>query len=203
MKRLSRDHHIYVLDPEAEPAISIDSGEELLVETWDAFEGVRDPAVLHATSLKGPATGPIYVSGAQPGDALRVDFHSITPKGGAAHMVLQDRGFLETEFDQDYPTIMSIEDGFRTLTSDAARWIGLPDRGALKDGMVADVAVFDLGALRCLPNEQVWDLPGGFTRWVQGATGVQMAFVNGKQTLRDGKHTGEIPGKVIRNTPYR
>ena len=99
--------------------------------------------------------------------------------------------------------IMSIEDGFRTLTSDAARWIGLPDRGALKDGMVADVAVFDLGALRCLPNEQVWDLPGGFTRWVQGATGVQMAFVNGKQTLRDGKHTGEIPGKVIRNTPYR
>ena len=115
MKRLSRDHHIYVLDPEAEPAISIDSGEELLVETWDAFEGVRDPAVLHATSLKGPATGPIYVSGAQPGDALRVDFHSITPKGGAAHMVLQDRGFLETEFDQDYPTIMSIEGGHLVL----------------------------------------------------------------------------------------
>ena len=38
MKHLSRDRRIYFLDPEAEPAITIDSGEELIVETWDAFE---------------------------------------------------------------------------------------------------------------------------------------------------------------------
>ena len=115
MKRLSRDHHIYVLDPEAEPAITIDSGEELMVETWDAFEGIRAPAALEAKSLKGPATGPIYVNGAEPGDALRVDFISITPKEGAAHMVMPGRGFLEEEFAEAYPTVMALEDGYLVL----------------------------------------------------------------------------------------
>lgn len=111
MKRIGREHHIYVLDPGNDPAITVDSGEELMVETWDAFEGVRDPDVLQARSLKGPATGPIYVNGAEPGDALRVDFISITAKEGAAHMVLPDRGFLEEEYNDAYPTVMSLEDG--------------------------------------------------------------------------------------------
>ena len=88
MKRLSREHHIYVLEPDSTPAIIIDSGEELMVETWDAFEGERDPVALEANLLKGPATGPIYVNGAEPGDALRIEFISITPKEGAAHMVM-------------------------------------------------------------------------------------------------------------------
>jgi amidase len=109
MKRLSREHHVYVLDPAGKPAITINSGEELLVETWDAFEGVRDPGVLQAKSLKGPATGPIYVNGAQPGDALRVDFLSIVPKEEAVHMVMPGRGFLEEEFTQGYPTIMALD----------------------------------------------------------------------------------------------
>ena len=117
MKRLSRDQHIYVLDPDAAPAITIDSGEELMVETWDAFEGVRDPAVIDARYLKGPATGPIYVNGAEPGDALRLDFISIVPKDGAAHMVMPGRGFLEEEFTQAYPTVMTFEDGQALLPS--------------------------------------------------------------------------------------
>ena len=111
MKHLSRDNHIYVLDPAGTPAITIRSGEELMVETWDAFVGVRDPAVLEARSLKGPATGPIYVDGAEPGDALRVDFLSIIAKDGAAHMVMPERGFLEAEFPEGYPTVMTFEDG--------------------------------------------------------------------------------------------
>ena len=72
MKQLSREHHIYSLEPGSEPAITIDSGEELIVETWDAFEGERDPVALEANPLKGPATGPIYVNGAEPGDALKL-----------------------------------------------------------------------------------------------------------------------------------
>ena len=80
MKRLSREDHIYVLEPHSVPAIIIDSGEELMVETWDAFEGERDPVALEANLLKGPATGPIYVNGAEPGDALRVEFIASLPK---------------------------------------------------------------------------------------------------------------------------
>ena len=109
MKHLTRDHRIYFLDPAAEPAIAINSGEELIVETWDAFEGLRDPAALNAKALKCPATGPIYVNGAEPGDALKVEFISITPKEGAAHMVMPGRGFLEEEFTAGYPTVMDFD----------------------------------------------------------------------------------------------
>ena len=117
MKRLGRENHIYVLDAEVPPAITMDSGEELMVETWDAFEGERDPAVLDARSLKGPASGSIYVNGAEPGDALRVEFLSITPKEEATHMVMPGRGFLEQEFTEAYATIVKLEGGHAVLPS--------------------------------------------------------------------------------------
>ncbi len=117
MRVLTREQRIYVLDPQGEPAITIDSGEELMVETWDAFEGIRDPEVLEAKSLKGPATGPIWVNGAEPGDALKVDFISITPKEGAAHMVMPGRGFLEEDFPEAYPTVMTLDNGYLVLPS--------------------------------------------------------------------------------------
>ena len=117
MKRLDREHRIYVLDPDNAPAITIDSGEELIVDTWDAFEGIRDPEVLNGRDLRGPATGPIYVNGAEPGDALKVDFISIVPKGGAAHMVMPGRGFLDEEFTDAYPTIITLEGKHAVLPS--------------------------------------------------------------------------------------
>jgi amidase len=109
MQRLSRDHHTYFLDPDAPPAITVDSGDVLQVETWDAFEGLRDAAAFEAKADKGPATGPIYVAGAEPGDALRIDFLRIVPKAkeGAAHMVMTGRGFLDDDFTR--PHCLSIE----------------------------------------------------------------------------------------------
>ena len=111
MQRLGRDHHIYFLDPAATPAITIDSGEELIVETWDAFEGVRDPAMIEARDVKGPATGPICVNGAEAADALKVEFLSITPKAqeGAAHMVMSGRGFLDEDFTDPHCTSIALE----------------------------------------------------------------------------------------------
>ena len=108
MQRLSRDHHVYFLDPAAPPAITIESGEELEVETWDAFEGLRDVAAFEAKPDKGPATGPIAVRGAEPGDALKIELLSIIPKAaeGAAHMVMSNRGFLDDQFTE--PGCLSI-----------------------------------------------------------------------------------------------
>lgn len=84
MKRLGREHHVYFLDPDAAPAITIESGDELDVETWDAFEGLRDAAAFEAKADKGPATGPIAVSGAEPGDALKIELLSIAIDGDDA-----------------------------------------------------------------------------------------------------------------------
>jgi amidase len=119
MKQLTRDHHIYFLDPAAAPAIAIDSGEELMVETWDAFEGLRDPGLADERLLKGPASGPIFVNGAEPGDALKIEFLSIVPKAdeGAAHMVRPGRGFLAKEFTEAHCLSITFEDGQALLPS--------------------------------------------------------------------------------------
>ena len=111
MKYLSREHSVTTLRPENPAAISIESGEELMVETWDAFTGIRDASVLVADSLVAKATGPIEVNGARPGDAIKIDFLGIKPKGEAVHMVIPGRGFLEAEFTEAYPTIMNYEEG--------------------------------------------------------------------------------------------
>ena len=136
MKTLSRDLRIYVLDPNNEPAITIESGEDLLVETWDAFEGIRDPEVLEAKSLKGPASGPIYVNGAEAGDALRIEFVSIKPKENPAHMIMPGRGFLEADFTEAYPTVMGIDDGDLVLPSG----VRLPLRPSM--GLVATTPTY-------------------------------------------------------------
>ena len=116
MKKLTRDNPIYILEPGMNPAITIDSGEDLLVETWDAFEGIRDPHELEVKSLKGPATGPIYVNDAIIKPIISI-FISISPKEGAAHMVMPGRGFLYEDFDEGYPTVMQISDGNVVLPS--------------------------------------------------------------------------------------
>ena len=109
MKRLTKDRHVYALDPEATPAIIITSGEELIVETWDAFEGLRDASAIDEKGLKGPVTGPIYVEGAMPGDALKIDFINIRAIKEATHLVSPGRGFLEEDFSEFCITVMPVE----------------------------------------------------------------------------------------------
>src|SRR5262245_66235748 len=96
MQRLSRDKYTTVLDPSLPAAITVASGEELLVETRDAYKGVwgadQEPPVV------GAATGPIAVEGAQPGDALRIDIVAIIPSSAAMHDVRPGRGFLGETF---------------------------------------------------------------------------------------------------------
>ena len=110
MQRLSRDHYTLVLDPNLAPAITIASGETLVVETWDAYKGVwgadQQPQEV------GAATGPIAVAGAQPGDALRIEILAITPAATAMHDVRPGRGFLGETFIERRPTVMPIRDGF-------------------------------------------------------------------------------------------
>ena len=175
MKQLSRDRHVFVLDPYAAPAVTIDSGEELMVETWDAFEGERDPAVLDSLELKGGVTGPIYVNGAQPGDALKIEFLTITPKDGAVHMVMPGRGFLGEEFSEGYATAIEFQHGQGVLptgvrlplvpsmgvvattptypqstASDSGSYGGDIDMKELVEGSVLYLPVFVPGGLLCL-----------------------------------------------------
>jgi amidase len=109
MQRLSRDRYTTILDAKLSPAITVASGEELVVETWDAYMGEwgadKEPRVM------GPATGPIAVEGADAGDALKVEILDIKPGQAAMHDIRPGRGFLGEEFTRRHSTVMPIRDG--------------------------------------------------------------------------------------------
>jgi N-acyl-D-aspartate/D-glutamate deacylase len=125
---------------------------------------------------------------------------------GGAHVQFQSGfGFstrLLSEWVRD-KQIMSVEQAVRRLTFDSASIFGLYDRGLLRPGMVADIVIFDPDTVKPLPLEVVHDFPTGAKRIKEPAEGVHMTIVKGEVLLEDGKHTGALPGRVLRNTYYQ
>ena len=99
--------------------------------------------------------------------------------------------------------IMSLETAVRRLTFESASLFGLHDRGLLQPGMVADIVIFDPDTVRPLPHEVVHDFPNGAMRIREPAQGIHMTVVNGQVLLENGKHSGALPGRVLRNPWYR
>jgi N-acyl-D-aspartate/D-glutamate deacylase len=99
--------------------------------------------------------------------------------------------------------IMSLETAVRRLTFESASIFGLYDRGLLRPGMVADVVIFDADTVKPLPLETVYDFPAGAKRIKEPAQGVHMTIVNGQVLMENGKHSGNLPGRVLRNTYYK
>jgi len=85
--------------------------------------------------------------------------------------------------------IIPLEEAIRRLTSLPATNLGLRKRGELRPGYFADLAVFDPGSITDLAT---------YESAQQYASGMVHVFVNGTQVLRDGEHTGALPGRVVR-----
>jgi N-acyl-D-aspartate/D-glutamate deacylase len=98
---------------------------------------------------------------------------------------------------------LSLEEGVRMLTLEPATAWGLHDRGLLREGLAADVVVFDPERVAPLMPEVVNDLPAGARRLRQKAAGFAASVVNGQVVLRDGEHTGAFPGRVLRGALAR
>jgi N-acyl-D-aspartate/D-glutamate deacylase len=94
---------------------------------------------------------------------------------------------------------MTLETAVRKLTSAPASVWGLRDRGLVREGWFADLNVFDLERLDLGLPEVRHDLPTGATNLSQRATGYAATIVNGTVLMRDGEHTGALPGRVLRN----
>jgi N-acyl-D-amino-acid deacylase len=84
---------------------------------------------------------------------------------------------------------LTLEAAIHQLSSLPASNLGLKHRGALKPGYYADVVAFDPKAIQ---DHATFDKPQQF------ATGMVDVFVNGVQVLKDGEHTGALPGRVVR-----
>ena len=97
---------------------------------------------------------------------------------------------------------MTLEQAVRRLTFDSASTFGLYDRGLLRPGLVADIVIFDPDTVRPLPLEVVHDFPTGAKCIKEPAEGIMATVVNGEVLMENGKHTGVLPGRVLRNTYY-
>ena len=94
--------------------------------------------------------------------------------------------------------LLTLEDAIRRLTFQPARILGLRDRGLVREGLAADLMVFDLSSIGVKEDEVTLDGPSGTPRRVQGAEGVHNVVVVGQVVLEQGKHTGALPGRVLR-----
>ena len=84
---------------------------------------------------------------------------------------------------------MSLPEAIRKMTSYPAQRLGLPDRGLLRDGMKADIVVFDYANIKALATR---DNPRRFSQ------GVDYVIVNGQVVVDHGEHTGALPGRALK-----
>ena len=92
----------------------------------------------------------------------------------------------------------TLEQAVRMITLVPATLCGFADRGLIREGMAADLMVFDPDTIAAEMPEVVDDLPAGARRLVQRTRGIAATVVNGEVLLRDGKHTGALPGRLLR-----
>lgn len=86
--------------------------------------------------------------------------------------------------------LLRLEEAIRKMTSLPAWRLGLQDRGLLREGMRADVVLFDAGTV--IDNAT-------FTAPHQYPTGIEWVLVNGVPVVKEGEHTGARPGVVLRH----
>ncbi len=99
---------------------------------------------------------------------------------------------------------LDLEYAIYLLTSRSADVCNITDRGRLKEGLAADVVVFNADTVGAGGLERVYDFPAGADRLVSQASGIEFVIVNG-QVLRAGNvdqvnpASDVLPGRLLRN----
>jgi N-acyl-D-amino-acid deacylase len=94
---------------------------------------------------------------------------------------------------------LTLEEAIRMLTFVPASHWGLTGRGLLREGWAADVVIFNPDTIIPQLPELAHDLPAGARRLKQKSSGIMATVVNGEVLMRNGEHTGALPGKLMRN----
>ena len=90
--------------------------------------------------------------------------------------------------------VIPLEDAVRKATSAVAMRLSIGDRGVLKEGMKADIVVFDPATIG---DKATFENPH------QLSTGMRFVLVNGVEVMREGAHTGAKPGQVVRGPAWK
>ncbi len=133
-------------------------------------------------------------------------------KHPAGVLALSDAGaHVDTLADQGFTThllshwvrerqVLALEEAVRLLTSAPARLYGFEKRGEIRPGFAADLVLFDPERVGLERTELVADLPGGASRLLQRAVGVEYVFVNGAPLIERGEQTEARAGRVLRGS---
>jgi N-acyl-D-aspartate/D-glutamate deacylase len=94
----------------------------------------------------------------------------------------------------DLPTAVKM------LSREPADAVGLRDRGLIAPGYKADLNIIDISKIALQMPRVVHDLPAGGKRLWQGSEGYVATIVGGVVTYREGKHSGALPGRLVRGS---
>lgn len=115
MITVKRDTVVYEMSPKNLPVAQVKSGEELLFETMDCFGGqiAKESDRLGALdwSRINPATGPVFVEGAMPGDTLKVEILAIRLAPQAAMVEAPGEGITGLAAEEEHTKILSLREG--------------------------------------------------------------------------------------------
>ena len=127
-----------------------------------------------------------------------------TDAGGVDPVTAESLGPLHPRAYGTYPRVLAkyvreegvitLEDAVRKMSSAVCDRLGLRDRGLLREGMKADVIVFDPATIQ---DHSTW------TDTHRLSTGVRDVWVSGGRVLKDGAHTGATPGQWVKGPGYQ
>jgi amidase len=118
---LARDTIAYAFDQNAAPRLVVEAPARLVFETHDARGGrLKRPDQVQETApdfndrfpKANPATGPVFVEGAEPGDTITVEIHKIELDSYGFVLVKPDMGLVRDLVDEPIAKICTIQDGF-------------------------------------------------------------------------------------------
>ena len=90
--------------------------------------------------------------------------------------------------------VLSLEEAIRKMTSQPADRLGVSDRGILREGMKADVVIFDPDTVK---DKSTYAKPDQYSE------GIAWVFVNGTPVVLNGTPTNRLPGQILRGSGYK
>ena len=130
---------------------------------------------------------------------MREPFAMAGSSDGGAHLASFVGADYTTNLLTDFvPDVLSLEEAVFKLAYMPAVVHGIRDRGAIREGYYADLVLIDMDALAKGETWLAKDFPAESERFVVDSRGYVATIVNGEVVLEQNKHTGALPGHVLR-----
>jgi formamidase len=156
--------------PDIQPVIEVEPGEEVVLETRDAYDGQITPGMSASElahldrKVAHPLTGPVYIKGAKPGDLIEIEYLDIIPQPYGWTRMMPGAGFLRDIFLDYYLVHWEIRDGWATseqlpgIRMPNGSFMGTagiaPSRSQLKIWTQREVDLFNRGGRVALPDPE-------------------------------------------------